>query len=66
MTGGYIVVLYPTIAYRLGILSPDRWVLGAIAIALIFEATRRVAGWALVWVGAAVMADRHGLAARTP
>lgn len=51
VTGGYIVVLYPTIAYRLGILSPDRWVLGAIAIALIFEATRRVAGWALVWVG---------------
>jgi TRAP transporter 4TM/12TM fusion protein len=53
MTGGYIVVMYPTIAYRLGILSPDRWILGAIAIALIFEATRRVAGWALVWVGVA-------------
>lgn len=53
VTGGFIVVMYPTIAYRLGILSPERWILGAIAIFLIFEATRRVAGWALVWVGAA-------------
>jgi TRAP transporter 4TM/12TM fusion protein len=53
VTGGFIVVMYPTIAYRLGILSPERWILGALAILLIFEATRRVAGWALVWVGVA-------------
>jgi TRAP transporter 4TM/12TM fusion protein len=49
-TGLYIVVMYPTIAYRLGILSPERWILGGLAILLILEATRRVAGWALVWV----------------
>jgi TRAP transporter 4TM/12TM fusion protein len=50
ITGLYITVMYPTIAYRLGVLSPERWILGAIAILLILEATRRVAGWALVWV----------------
>lgn len=53
LVGGYVVVMYPIIAYRLGILSPERWLLGGLAIVLILEATRRVAGWALVWVGAA-------------
>lgn len=52
-TGGYIMVMYPSIAYRLGILSPERVVLGGLAIVLILEATRRVAGWPLVWVGLA-------------
>ena len=51
--GFYVVVMYPTIAYRLGILSPDRWLLGGLAVVLILEATRRVGGWALVWVGVA-------------
>jgi TRAP transporter 4TM/12TM fusion protein len=53
VTGGFIMVMYPSIAYRLGVLSPERWILGAIAILLILEATRRVAGWPLVWVGVA-------------
>jgi TRAP transporter 4TM/12TM fusion protein len=51
ITGGFIMVMYPSIAYRLGILSPERWILGGLAIFLILEATRRVAGWPLVWVG---------------
>lgn len=51
--GFYVVIMYPIIAYRLGILSPDRWLLGGLAVLLILEATRRVAGWALVWVGVA-------------
>jgi TRAP transporter 4TM/12TM fusion protein len=51
ITGGYIMVMYPSIAYRLGVLSAERWILGGLAIVLILEATRRVAGWALVWVG---------------
>jgi len=50
LTGGYIVVMYPSIAYSLGILSPERWLLGGLAVLLVLEATRRVAGWALVWV----------------
>ena len=51
LTGIYITVMYPSIAYRLGILSPERWLLGGFAVLLILEATRRVGGWALVWVG---------------
>ncbi|MGH7852847.1 MAG: TRAP transporter permease, partial [Candidatus Binatia bacterium] len=53
IAGGFIMVMYPSIAYRLGILSPERWILGGLAILLILEATRRVAGWPLVWVGGA-------------
>ena len=56
LVGGYVVVMYPTIAYRLGVLSPERWLLGGAAILLILEATRRVGGWALVWVGAVCIA----------
>ena len=51
VAGAYITVMYPSIAYRLGVLSPERWLLGGLAVLLILEATRRVAGWALVWVG---------------
>jgi TRAP transporter 4TM/12TM fusion protein len=51
--GGYITVMYPSIAYRLGILAPERWLLGGFTVLLILEATRRIAGWALVWVGVA-------------
>ena len=50
LAGAYITVMYPSIAYRLGVLSPERWLLGGLAVLLILEATRRVAGWALVWV----------------
>lgn len=48
--GLYVTILYPTIAYRLGILSPDRWIFGGLAIALLLEATRRVAGGTLAWL----------------
>ncbi|MGH7828075.1 MAG: TRAP transporter permease [Candidatus Binatia bacterium] len=53
LTGGYIVVMYPSIAYQLGLLVPERWLLGGLAVFLILEATRRIAGWALVWVALA-------------
>ena len=52
LVGLYVTIMYPTIAYRLGILSIDRWLLGGLAILLILEATRRVAGWGLVWCAA--------------
>src|SRR6185295_871982 len=42
--GLYVTILYPTIAYRLGILSPDRWIFGGVAVLLLLEGTRRVAG----------------------
>ncbi|HEY7217646.1 MAG TPA: TRAP transporter fused permease subunit [Candidatus Binatia bacterium] len=53
--GLYVTVLYPTIAYRLGILSPDRWIFGGLALILILEATRRVAGGTLAWLALAVI-----------
>ncbi len=49
LVGLYVTILYPTIAYRLGVLSPDRWILGGLAVLLILDATRRIAGWGLVW-----------------
>lgn len=50
LVGGYVTILYPTIAYRLGVLTLDRWLLGALAIILVLEATRRLVGWMLVWL----------------
>jgi len=53
--GLYVTILYPTIAYRLGILSPDRWIFGGIAVLLLLEGTRRVAGGTLAWLALAVI-----------
>ncbi len=53
LVGLYVTVMYPTIAYRLGVLSPDRWILGGLAVVLVLEATRRVAGGTLAWVALA-------------
>jgi TRAP transporter 4TM/12TM fusion protein len=53
VTGGYVAVMYPTLAYRLAVLSPDRWILGGLAVLLVLEATRRVAGGTLAWVALA-------------
>lgn len=51
--GGYVLVLYPRIAYQLGVLTWDKVLLGAVAVLLALEAVRRVAGWALMWIGVA-------------
>jgi TRAP transporter 4TM/12TM fusion protein len=53
--GLYVTILYPTIAYRLGVLSPDRWIFGGLALVLILEATRRVAGGTLTWLALGVI-----------
>jgi TRAP transporter 4TM/12TM fusion protein len=55
LAGGYVTVMYPTIAYRLGVLAPERWLLGGMTILLILEATRRVVGWALVWIAVPII-----------
>jgi TRAP transporter 4TM/12TM fusion protein len=54
--GLYVAVRYPTLAYSLGVITPDKVVLGAAAILLVLEATRRLCGWALVWVALACLA----------
>jgi TRAP transporter 4TM/12TM fusion protein len=51
--GGYVAVFYPSIAYSLAVLSADKLALGALAIVLVLEAVRRLAGWALMWIAAA-------------
>ena len=48
--GVYVAVLYPVIAYSLGIASWDKVLLGGLALVLILEAVRRLAGWALMWI----------------
>ena len=57
--GGYIAVMYPTIAYTLGIISWDKLVLGAVAILLVLEGVRRIAGWALMWIAVACLLYAH-------
>src|ERR1051326_8616279 len=51
--GLYIAVFYPTIAYRLAVISPQRWILGGLAVLLVLEATRRIAGGTLAWIALA-------------
>ena len=53
VVGLYVAVFYPTIAYRLGELSPERWILGGLAVVLVLEAARRVAGGTLAWIALA-------------
>jgi len=48
--GLYITILYPSLSYSLASLSWDRLVPATLALALILEATRRIAGWALMWI----------------
>ncbi|MCC6611565.1 MAG: TRAP transporter fused permease subunit [Burkholderiales bacterium] len=46
--GLYVAFWYPSIMDTIGLLSPDRTLLGVLAIAVVLESTRRVAGWPLV------------------
>jgi TRAP transporter 4TM/12TM fusion protein len=46
--GGYVTLAYPAIVLDLGSLDAGRVALGATAILLVLEATRRLVGWALV------------------
>ncbi len=50
VVGGYVTVMYPTIAYRLGELTAERVALGSAAVLLVLEAARRLAGGTLAWV----------------
>lgn len=52
--GGYIALWYPEVAYTLSSLSPERYLLGFLAILLTLEATRRLLGWTLIWLALAV------------
>ena len=51
-TGLYIAVWFPSMAYTLSVLAPDRVAMAAIAVVLVLEATRRLVGWVMVLLGA--------------
>ena len=55
VVGGFVVLHYHVIRDDIGLTSPARWGLGTIAVLLVLEATRRVAGWALVVLALALM-----------
>ncbi|MBI2525105.1 MAG: TRAP transporter fused permease subunit [Candidatus Rokubacteria bacterium] len=50
--GLYVTLRYPVIAYQLGVLTWDKVALGALAIALVLEAARRLVGWVMVALAA--------------
>ena len=54
--GLHVAVRYPSLAYALSVITPDKVALGVLAILLTLEATRRLTGWALVWVAVACLA----------
>jgi len=54
--GAYIAIWYPEISYSLASLSPERYLIGGLAILLAFEAVRRLLGWTLIWLALAVCA----------
>jgi TRAP transporter 4TM/12TM fusion protein len=48
LLGLYIAVFYPSIIETIGLLNAERTFVGVLAIALVLETVRRVAGWPLV------------------
>ncbi len=51
VAGGYILVIYPKITYTLGIITPERVILGSIIVLAALELCRRLYGWPLVILG---------------
>ncbi len=48
VVGLYLVVFYPRIVNEIGDLTPDKVIIGGIALFLVLEAGRRMTGWVLV------------------
>lgn len=55
LVGGYVAAYYPSVADRLAILTPEKWILGLAAVLLLLEAVRRTAGTAVMWVAVAFL-----------
>ena len=53
--GGYIAWFYPEILETIGLLTTERTLYAVLAIALVLESTRRLAGWPLVLIVAAFL-----------
>ena len=50
VVGLNVAIRYPALLDTQAFFTPDKWILGGIAIAVLLAATRRVAGWALVGI----------------
>jgi len=48
LIGGYLVIFYPAIVNEIGELTQDKVLLGALAVVVVMEATRRISGWVLL------------------
>jgi TRAP transporter 4TM/12TM fusion protein len=59
LVGAYLVIFYPRIVNEIGELTPDKVILGAIAILLVMEACRRMTGWVLVIIAAVFILYAH-------
>ncbi|MBI2319532.1 MAG: TRAP transporter fused permease subunit, partial [Betaproteobacteria bacterium] len=59
MVGGYLVIWYPRIVNEVGELTPDKVILGWIALALVMEACRRMTGWVLLVIAAVFLLYAH-------
>lgn len=59
VVGGYLVVYYPRIVNEIGELTPDKVILGWLAIVLAMEACRRMTGWVLLIIAAAFILYAH-------
>lgn len=59
VVGLYLVIFYPRIVNEIGEMTPDKVILGSIAIVLVMEAGRRMTGWVLVILAAVLILYAH-------
>ena len=57
--GGYLAVYYPRIVNDIGVMTPDKVILGTIALVLVMEASRRITGWVLLIISAIFIFYAH-------
>jgi TRAP transporter 4TM/12TM fusion protein len=50
VVGLNVAIRYPALLDTQAFFTPDKWILGGVAIVVLLEATRRIAGWALVGI----------------
>jgi len=59
IVGGYLVVYYPRIVNEIGELTPDKILLGGLALVLTMEACRRMTGWVLLIIAGVFILYAH-------
>lgn len=59
VVGAYLVLFYPQMVNEMGELTPDKVILGIIAILLVMETSRRMTGWVLVIIAGVFVFYAH-------